>query len=160
MTRMSAPVTTSVTIQPVNDEPPAITNTSSVIVFIEEGGPVSIVEEGVAIVDSDNCANHMTVIELVVSLENPIEGEDQLIIGGEVYENYTVTFSCDMEVNSSCHENFLRSIEYNNTNIELDPQQRIISIEVCGGVMIFTKCDSIISDPDWSIYIYRYLIWL
>ena len=137
ITRMSAPVTTSVIIQPVNDEPPEITNTSSVIVFTEEGGPVSIINGGVTIIDLDNCANHTTVVQLVVRLENPVEGEDQLIVGGEVYENYTATFSCDMEVNSRCYEDFLRSIEYNNTNMEPNPQQRIISIEVCGVVCHF-----------------------
>ena len=134
-TRTSAPVTTSVTIQPVNDEPPEITNTSSVMVFTEEGGPVSIVDGGVAIVDLDNCENHTIVVQLVVRLENPVDGEDQLIVGGEVYENYTATFSCDMEVDgSSCYEDYLRIIQYNNTNIEPDPQQRIISIEVCSVV--------------------------
>lgn len=131
MTRISAPVTISVTIQPVNDEPPEITNTSSVIVFTEEGGPVSIVNGRVAIIDLDNCANHTTVVQLVVRLENPFEREDKLIVGGEVYENYTATFSCNMEVNSSCYEDFLRSIKYNNTNVEPNPQQRIISIQVC-----------------------------
>ena len=131
-TRTSAPVTTSVTTQPVNDEPPEITNTSSVIIFTEEGGSVSIIDGGVAIVDLDNCENHTTVVQLVVRLENPVDGEDQLIVGREVYENYTATFSCDMEVDgSNCYEDYLRTIEYNNTNIEPDPQRRIISIEVC-----------------------------
>jgi hypothetical protein len=137
-TLISVPVTTSVTIQPVNDEPPKVTNTSSVMVFIEEGGPISIVDGGVSIVDLDNCENHTIVLQLVVRLENPVEGEDQLIIGGEVYENYTATFSCDVKVNSSCYEDFLRSIEYNNTKVEPDPQQRIISIEVCGVVTFFS----------------------
>ena len=132
MTRISTPVTTSVTIQPVNDEPPEITNTSAVVVFTEEGGPISIVDDDVAIIDLDNCENHTIVTQLVIRLENPIEGEDQMIIDGEVYENYTVTLSCDATVNSSCYEDFLRSIEYNNTNVEPDPQQRIVSIEVCG----------------------------
>ena len=136
MTRMSAPVTTSVTIQPIDDEPPEITNTSSVVVFTEEGGPISIVNESVTIADVDNCENHTIVAQLVVRLENPIEGEDQMIIDGEVYGNYTVMFSCDAIVNSSCYEDFLRSIEYNNTNVEPDPQQRIISIEVCYVEMI------------------------
>ena len=136
VTRISTPVTTSVTIQPVDDEPPEITNTSVVVVFTEEGGPVSIVDDGVAIADLDNCENHTIVTQLIVRLENPIEGEDQMIIDGEVYGNYTVTFLCDATVNSSCYEDFLRSIEYNNTNVEPDPQQRIISIEVFGVVVI------------------------
>ena len=136
MTRTSALVTTSVTIQPVNDEPPSITNTSSVIIFTEEGGPISIVDGGVTIIDMDNCENHTAVVQLVVRLENPVEGEDQLLIGGEVYENYTAIFSCDMEVDgSSCYEDLLRSIGYSNTNEEPDPQQRIISIEVCSYII-------------------------
>ena len=138
VTRISAPVTTSVTIQPVDDEPPEITNTSAVVVLTEEGGPISIVNDGVVIVDLDNCENHTIVTQLVIRLENPIEGEDQMIIDGEVYGNYTVTFSCDATVNSSCYEDFLRSIEYNNTNVEPDPRQRIISIEVCGVVVIYS----------------------
>ena len=142
VTRTSAPVTTSVTIQPVNDEAPEITNTSSVVVFIEERGPISIVDGGVAIIDLDNCANHTIVVQLTVRLENPIAEEDQLIVDGVVYENYTATFSCDAGVNSSCYEDFLRSIEYNNTNVEPDPQQRIVSIQVCG-VVVIESCISL-----------------
>ena len=133
MTRMSLPAFTLIRIQSVNDEPPLIRNTSSMIQFIEERGPVRIIDEGVAIVDSDNCPNHTTVMQLLVSLVNPVPQEDLLIIRGEVYENYTVAFSCDTEVDGSqCYEDFLRSIEYNNTNKEPDSysQSRIISIQV------------------------------
>ena len=132
--RISAPVITSVTIHPVNDEPPMITNTSSEMMFTEEGDPINIVDGGVTIVDNDNCLNHTTVAQLVVRLENPVDGEDQLIVGGQVYENFTTTFSCDTGVNgSNCYEDFLRSIEYSNINLEPTSytQERVVSIEVC-----------------------------
>ena len=152
---MSAPVTTSVTVQPLNDEPPTITNTSSTVIFTEEGGSIRIVDGDVAIVDLDNCENHTTVIELVVRLENPIEGEDQLIVGGQVHENYTATFSCDMEVNSSCYEEFLQRITYNNTNTEPDPLPRIVSIQVWYLQSVIASCTFI--PCDWHIYVYRLL---
>lgn len=132
MTRTSAPVLASVRIQSVNDEPPLITNTSAVVQFHEEDGPVRIVDNSVSIVDRDNCENHTTVLKLIVRLENPVAREDVLIVGEEVY-NYTVTFSCDPEVEGrQCYEDFLRSIEYNNTNQEPESyaQNRIISIQV------------------------------
>ena len=132
MTRNSTPVFTSLTIQSVNDEPPLIVNTSSTVSFVEEGGPVRIVNEGVTVVDYDNCPNHTTVQQLVVRLENPILGEDVLIMGGDII-NYTVTYSCDTEDNANCYEDILRTIEYNNTDEEPESysQERNISIEVC-----------------------------
>ena len=134
MTRTSAPVYISVTIQSVNDEPPRITQTSPKLTFVEERGPINIVDQGVLIVDLDNCPEHMTVAEVVVSLENPVPGEDQLIVAGEVLDNYTMTFTCDTMVDGSdCYEEFLRNITYNNTNEEPESysQDRFIIIEVC-----------------------------
>ena len=158
-TTTSAPVYTSVTIQPVNDEPPVITNTSLVIVFTEEGGPVSIVDTGVAIIDLDSCANHTTIIQLVVGLENPVGG-DQLIVDGEIYENYTAMFSCDMEVNSSCYKDYLKSIEYNNTNEEPDPQQRIIFIEVIFCKIVLSCSSALHFLMHISVPSFRLLMWL
>ena len=125
------------------------------VIFTEEGGSIRIVDGDVAIVDLDNCENHTTVIELVVRLENPIEGEDQLIIGGVVNKNYTTTFSCDMEVNSSCYEEFLQGITYNNTNTEPDPLPRIVSIQVQYLQNVIVSRTFIPSD--WPICIYRLL---
>lgn len=132
MTRTSPSVFTSVTIQSVNDEPPVIMNTSSTVSFVEGGGPITIVGEGVIINDLDNCINHTTVVQLVVRLENPVQGEDLLIVGGEVYGNHSVTFSCDSALGANCYEDFLRTIEYNNANDEPESysQERNISIEV------------------------------
>lgn len=131
MIRISTPVFTSVTIQSVNDEPPLIMNTSSTVSFVEEEGPIRIVNEGVMVVDYDNCPNHTTVQQLVVRLENPVLGEDVLIMGGDII-NYTVAYSCDTGQDAYCYEDILRTIEYNNTNEEPESysQERNISIEV------------------------------
>ena len=131
---MSAPVYTSVTIQSINDEPPRITATPYQISFMEEGGPINIVNKSVRIVDMDNCPEHRTVAEVVVTLENPVEEVDQLIFAGELLDNYTMTFTCDTELNGSyCYEQFLRNITYNNTDEEPESyfQDRSIVIEVC-----------------------------
>ena len=132
MTRTSTPVFISATIQSVNDEPPLIMNTSSTTSFVEERGPIRIVDEGVKIIDFDNCPNHKTVQQLVVRLENPVQGEDVLIMGGEIHENYTIKYSCDTEQDANCYKDILRTIEYNNTNEEPESysQERNISIEV------------------------------
>ena len=121
------------TIISEDDEPPLITNTTAVQFYREEGGPVSIVDPSVTIVDNDNCPDHTIVQEVLVTLENPVDGEDQFIVDG-VISNYSIAYSCDVEVNATCFEDFLRTIYYNNTNMEPESftQNRTVTIEVSG----------------------------
>ena len=87
--------------------------------FVEQMGPIELVDENVTIVDLDNCLNHTLVQNITVTLNNPQpDGEDQLIVGGEVQSSYQDSFSCDQEVDEDCYILYLRSLTYNNSNPE------------------------------------------
>ncbi len=116
---VSSPERSDVTIQLVNDEPPVITNTSSRQVFVEEGGPVSLVDPSVDIVDADNCEEHSLIREVRVTLSNPVVSEDQLIVNGSLLPNFETSFSCNQEEDGArCYSDYLLSLEYNNTEEE------------------------------------------
>ena len=116
----STPEQLDVVIQPVNDEPPIISNTSSYQFFVEQQGPIPLVNSTVELSDNDNCLNHTLIRDIRVTLLNPQpDGEDQLIADGRVLSNYEDIFSCDQEVNGTdCYVMYLLSLEYNNTNPE------------------------------------------
>lgn len=112
----SAPESVVVVIDLMNDEEPVISNTPAVQVFVEEGGPVMLFDANVTIIDADNRMEDRLVEILVVTLENPVTPEDQLIVNGSVLENFTTTFYCGES--PECYEEFLLTLEYNNTNPE------------------------------------------
>lgn len=123
-------VSIDLTIDSTNDEPPQIVNTPISQTYIEEAGPVNVLSVNAYIRDVDNCVNHTLIERLEVILQNPVEGEDQLISMEGVYSDFSIRYSCDMTVNMSCYDDFLRSLQYNNTNIEPDFGDRFITIEV------------------------------
>lgn len=103
----------------MNDEPPIITGTSSTRNFIEEGGPIELFDSTVTISDSDNLVEHSLIREIRVTLENPVVSEDLVIVNGSALANFSTTFVCDQNIEGmGCYEEFLRSLQYNNTNIE------------------------------------------
>ena len=118
------------TIELTNDEPPEIVNTPTIQTYVEEAGPVNVLSGSVYVRDADNCVNHTLIVWLQVVLQNPVEGEDQLVSNEGVYSNFSISYSCDMTMNMSCYDDFLRSLQYNNTNIEPDFDDRLITIEV------------------------------
>lgn len=102
-----------------NDEPPIISDTSSVQTFVEEGGPIDLFDFNVTISDADNCMDHMLIQEIRVTLENPVVTEDQLLVNDSALANFSISFSCDENLESmACYEDFLIGLQYNNTNRE------------------------------------------
>lgn len=115
----STPKFVDVVIEPVNDESPIIADTSSTQVFIEQRGPIRLVDSSVTITDDDNCLNHTLIREVRVRLDNPLSSEDQFIVNGSVLPGYVDIFSCDQQVDGmNCYTDYLRTLEYNNTNTE------------------------------------------
>ena len=117
------------TIEPLNDEPPEVTNTPPDQTFTEEAGPIDIVNSTTTIVDQDNMPEHQLIRVLRVTLENPVQGEDVLIADNVSYASY-LTFSCDMSADPSCYDDFLRRVQYNNTGEEPNFTDRLVTIEV------------------------------
>ena len=126
-------VTTTLTIELIDDETPQLTNTSNEQTFTEELGPVPIVDPTATFVDPDNCPDHRVMVDVQVRLTNPVDsGEDVLIADGDVYPE-GLNFSCDANVNLGCYDDFIRAVHYNNTAEE--PQftpDRIVEIVVGG----------------------------
>lgn len=150
-TLSSEPSLVVVSIQLENDEPPIISNTPTSQTFVEEGGAISLFDPTVRIADADNCYDQILVEEVRVTLENPVEGEDQLLVNGSALSGYSTTFNCSSEqldpleemecyedaTNCSaifmCYEDFLLQLEYNNTNSEPGSfrMDRNFLVEVC-----------------------------
>ena len=116
---------TDLTIQLVDDEPPQISNTDSNQTYTEEGGPIDILDRYVMIIDDDNCPDHQVVSRILVELLEPLNEDVLISDNGE--ENFTIEYSCDQ---SGCYEDFLRGLQYDNTNSEPDTEDRTIVIEV------------------------------
>lgn len=108
----------NVTIQLMNDEPPQILDTPTSLVFTEEGGAIQLFNDSVTITDADNRLNDSLIQEISVMLENPVVSEDQLIVNGSTLPGFSTTYSCDELLNEACYEEFLQSLQYNNTNVE------------------------------------------
>ena len=115
----------SLTILLLDDEPPEITSTDFNQTYTEEDGPVDVIDESVTIVDSDNCVDHMVVARLRVELLGPLE-EDILIANG-TRVNSTLEYSCS---ESGCYEAFLMLLQYDNSNLEPNTEDREITIQV------------------------------
>ncbi len=135
--RGSTPTQLDVVTEPVNDEAPAISGTSTNRVFVEQKGPVSLVDSTVVIIDLDNRVNHTLIANITVTLTNPQpDGEDQLIVNGTVVAGNQHSVSCDPSSESdstSCYLMYLTSLAYNNSNPEPGTFRtpRIFVIEVC-----------------------------
>ena len=117
------------TIEPLNDEPPEVTNTPLEQTFTEQAGPINIVSLATTIVDQDNMPEHQLIRVLRVTLENPVQGEDVLIADNVSYASY-LNFSCDMSADLSCYDDFLRRVQYNNTREEPNFTDCLVTIEV------------------------------
>lgn len=108
-----------ITIVLENDEDPIISESSNNQTFIEEGGAIYLFDVMVTITDADNCFDHNLIEEIRVTLLNPVEAEDQLIVNGSVVSGFNYSFRCDQALQGmACYEDFLTNLEYNNTNIE------------------------------------------
>jgi len=115
----STPDQLDIVVQSVNDEPPEISGTATNRQFIEQMGPIELVDENVTIIDLDNCLNHTLVQNITVTLTNPQpDGEDQFIVDGMVQSSYQNSFSCDQKLDENCYMSYLRNLTYNNTNPE------------------------------------------
>ena len=122
----------TLTLRPENDELPQIINTDSRTTYIEEAGPVNIVNQTASIRDVDNLAEHQSIQELRVTLVNPEPFEDRLIVNGVEYadeHNFTAIVVCGDLVNATCTD-VLRSLRYDNTLVEPTPRERNVVIEV------------------------------
>ena len=108
---------------------PEVTNTSLEQTYIEQAGPINIVSPGATIVDQDNMPEHQLIRVLRVTLDNPVLGED-VLIADNVSNPSTLMFSCNMSADRSCYDNFLRGVQYNNTNEEPTFTDRHVTIEV------------------------------
>lgn len=109
----------AIDIQLENDEPPLISDTPSTQIFLEEGGPIELFDFTVTLSDADNCFDHSLTQEIRVTLLNPVETEDVLLVNGSALSRFDVTFSCDEEEEGmACYEEFLLSLQYDNTNRE------------------------------------------
>lgn len=132
-TMVSEPQNVTVDIQLENDEPPVISNAPTTQTFLEEGGPIALFDMFVTIIDADNLFEHSLIQEIQVTLENPVVMEDLLLINGSVISGFNITFRCDEEEEGGCYEEFLMSLQYNNTNREPGSflVNRRITVEVC-----------------------------
>lgn len=132
---VSEPQSMDITIQLENDEPPIISDTPTTQIFLEEGGPIDLFDFVVTISDADNCFDHGLVEEIRVTFLNPVETEDQLLVNGSALSGFDTTFSCNEEEGLACYEEFLLSLQYNNTNREpgtFATQRRfMIEVYVC-----------------------------
>lgn len=142
-----------IAIQLENDEPPIISDTPNTQIFIEEGGPIDLFNFMVTISDADNCFDHGLVEEIRVTFLNPVEAEDELLVNGSALPRFDISFSCDEEEEPACYEDFLLSLQYNNTNREPGTFaiQRRFMIEVCmHRVTISSPCNqgATPSNPD------------
>ena len=108
----------TIDIQLENDEPPIISSNNTSQTFEEEGGPIELFDIFVTITDADNLFEHTLIQEIQVTLDNPIATEDMLLINGSAISGFNYTFSCDEEEEGGCYEEFLMSLQYNNTNRE------------------------------------------
>ena len=135
-------VRTDIIIQIVNDEPPVISGTPSTLNFTEEGGPIYLFTSNVSVMDADNCEEHSLIQEVQVRLTNPVISEDQLIVNGSVLTHFNTSFSCNESTDGeTCYEDFLQTLEYNNTNREPGSfrinRQFIIEVSVAPARLIF-----------------------
>ena len=119
----------NITIQSLNDEPPRITGTPAEQTYLENAGPINIVENSTLIVDADNLFEHRVIRVLWVTLDNPVPGEDLLIAGNDS-DASALSFSCDMQRDPACYDAYLGMVQYNNGADEPNSTNRIITIEV------------------------------
>ena len=118
---------TSITVLPVNDEPPIVSNTPSVVVYTEQAGAVYLLDASTAIVDADNCLDHTLPAEVRVTLVDPLP-EDRLLVNGSVAPGNNLSLSCEGE--TECFEEILTSLQYDNTNAEPNFEDRTVVVEV------------------------------
>ncbi len=118
----------SLNIRLLNDEPPRVTGTAFNQTYLEENGSIYITDENVFIEDNDNLREYRAIERVTVMLMSPLP-EDVLVVNGIVDEDGVIEYSsCNT---TDCYQDFLRNLEYNNTNSEPSTDDREVVIEVC-----------------------------
>ncbi len=129
----------NITIQLEDDEPPIFSNSSRVQIFLEDGGPIDLFDPTLTISDADNREEDRVILEVLVTLSNPVEPEDQIVFNGSAISGSNISFT-DLDCSDeACFQNLLALLQYNNTNTEpgsfmLD---RRFSVQVCNLVQPF-----------------------
>ena len=137
--RSSSPVSATVTIVPVNDSPvvdangPLLAGTDYETTFTEKAGPVSVVDNVqtfVSDIDSLNLASCALQLDIIP------DGADEILAAatiGNVIPTY-IASSGTLVLNGvdsiAIYEQVLRSITYDNLNVDPDTSDRVVTL-VC-----------------------------
>lgn len=105
--------------------------------FVEQGGPVAIVGGNGTIIDADQYVqDHKRVDTVCIAINQPLPG-DQLVFDGslnlfnETNTSSCINFSgCDNSFNSSCFNNLLMGVRFNNSEDEPNLSDRTITFTV------------------------------
>lgn len=99
---------TTLTIQLLDDEPPRFISTPFNQTYTEQGGPIPILGNSVAIVDNDNCPEGRNVVRLTVELLSPLP--EDILLMNRLRVDYALEFNCSAQ--PSCYVDYLEDYHW------------------------------------------------